>query len=109
LGDTQAASGCAGLRREMGSRADAWGPMFGAGVVASRARASGTSREVAAIVRPLAVALPIAAVPALDIKAARRRIRCLGFANSIRLRRTKRWAQRANGGEASTNTVTNVR
>ena len=36
-------------------------------------------REVAAIVLPLAVALPIAAVPALDIKAARRRIRCFGF------------------------------
>ena len=83
--------------------------MFGARVVASRARASGAPREVAAIVLPLAVALPIAAVPALDIKAARHRIRCLGFANSIWLRRTKRSAQRANGGKASTDTVTNVR
>jgi hypothetical protein len=41
--------------------------------------ASGAAPEVAAIVWTVAVALPIAAVPALDIKAMRRRIRRLGF------------------------------
>ena len=83
--------------------------MFGARVVASRARASGAPREVAAIVLPLAVALPIAAVPRSTSKRRGVEYDVLGFANSIWLRCTKRSAQRANGGEASTDTVTNVR